>query len=259
VGAHDPALTGVRAFYDGLAPLYHLVYADWDASIARQGAALAATIEARWGATARVVLDAAVGIGTQALGLLAHGFAVTGSDLSPAAVRRAVDEAAARGVRLPCHVADFRALAARSARADVVLVCDNALPHLPTEAEIARALRECFRCARPGGGCLISMRDYGAPSPPGTVEVHPYGERTWRGRRYHVRQLWTWKPGGAYDVALEVTPLGGVAEPPTVLHATYVAIALARVAALMREAGFADVARLDGRFFQPLLAGTRPR
>ena len=80
----------VRAFYDRLAPLYHLVYEDWDASVRRQRDALAALIVERWGSAARVVLDAAAGIGTQALGLLMRGFEVIGSDLSLGAMRRGV-------------------------------------------------------------------------------------------------------------------------------------------------------------------------
>jgi len=58
----------VRAFYDELAPLYHLVYDDWETSVARQDAALASLIDEYWGADAHAVLDAALGIGTQALG-----------------------------------------------------------------------------------------------------------------------------------------------------------------------------------------------
>ncbi len=171
----------VRAFYDELAPLYHLVYENWETSVARQGTALASLIGEHWGAGARTVLDAAVGIGTQALGLLALGFRVTGSDLSRAAVERARREAAGRHLPLPCVVADFRALPVREASVDVVIVCDNSLPHLDTPSEIETALSECFRCARPGGGCLLSMRDYGSPPPSGTVELRPYGERTWAG------------------------------------------------------------------------------
>ncbi len=34
----------VRAFYDDLAPRYHLVYEDWETSVARQGGALASLI-----------------------------------------------------------------------------------------------------------------------------------------------------------------------------------------------------------------------
>ncbi|HEU5195037.1 MAG TPA: class I SAM-dependent methyltransferase [Methylomirabilota bacterium] len=249
----------VRSFYDDLAPLYHLIFENWDASVARQGSALAALIGERWGRDARVVLDGAVGIGTQALGLLARGFRVIGSDISLGAVRRARQEAAARGLRLPAVVADFRALAAPAECADVVLVADNALPHLDGEADIATALRECFRCTRPGGGCLITMRDYDAAPPAGTVETRPYGERSWNGRRYDVRQVWTWR-GRRYDVSFEITPLDvDAAERKTVLATSYLAIPVAEVQALVSQAGFIDVARIDGRFFQPVIAGTRPR
>src|SRR4029453_11970194 len=120
----------VRAFYDELAPLYHLVYKDWESSVARQGVALASLIAEHWGADARTVLDAALGIGTQALGLLTRGFRVTGSDLSGGAVGRARREATLRGSPLVSLVADFRALPVRSATFDAVLVCDNAIPHL---------------------------------------------------------------------------------------------------------------------------------
>jgi SAM-dependent methyltransferase len=247
----------VERFYDDLAPLYHAIYEDWDATVARQGAALAALITERWGPGARAVLDAAVGIGTQALGLAAHGFQVTGSDLSLGAVQRARREATARSLSLPCLVADFRALATRSEQFDVVIVADNALPHLESAAEIEAALVECLRCVRPGGGCLITMRDYGAPPPPGTVEVRPYGARRWNGRRYDVQQVWTWR-GAHYDLAFEFRPPPGDDHAPIILHTRYLAIPPRSVAALMRAAGFADVERVDGRFFQPVLMGTRP-
>lgn len=247
----------VRTFYDGLAPLYHLIFENWDASVARQGYQLAALIAARWGPGARVILDGAAGIGTQALGLLRRDFHVIASDLSPAAVQRARREAAARGLRLPAAVADFRALPMAAACADVVLIADNALAHLNGEADVELAIRECFRCARPGGGCLTSMRDYGPPRPAGTIETRPYGERAWNGRRYDVRQVWTWQ-GPRYDVSFEITPLDG-GERTTVLTTSCLAIPVSRMQTLMRQAGFHDVARIDGRFFQPIIAGTRPR
>jgi SAM-dependent methyltransferase len=246
----------VRAFYDELAPLYHLVYENWEATVARQGEALASLISEYWGADAHMVLDAAVGIGTQAFGLLARGFRVTGSDLSAGAVARAGREAAARRVSLDSLVADFRALPMRPGAFDVVLVCDNALPHLDSQAEIRDALAECFRCVRPGGGCLISMRDYQAPPPAGTVEVKPYGDRFWAGRRYHLRQVWTWR-GARYDLSFEFTP-EATDTAPIVFKTTYLAIPVERVAALMRVAGFENVQRVDGRFFQPVVVGTRP-
>lgn len=245
----------VRSFYDELAPLYHLIFEDWDATVARQGAALSSIIVEYWGADAHAVLDAALGIGTQALALLARGFSVIGSDLSVGAVTRARREAAVRHVPLVSLVADFRALPVRSAAFDVVLLCDNPLPHLDSEADIRGALAECFRCLRPGGGCVISMRDYKPPPPTGTVEVRPYGERVWAGRRYHLRQVWTWR-GPRYDLAFEITPADGDAEA-IVLKTSYLAIPVEQVAGLMRSVGFENVRRVDGRFFQPLLVGTR--
>ena len=247
----------VQRFYDELAPLYHLVYENWEASVARQGTALASLINEHWGAGARTVLDAAVGIGTQALGLLALGLRVTGSDLSHAAVTRAQREAAARQLPLSCLVADFRALPIQTASVDVVVVCDNSLPHLETPGDIKTALDECFRCARPGGGCLVSMRDYGSPPPSGTVEVRPYGERAWEGRRYHLRQVWSWR-GPRYDLSFEITPADSAENCATILKSSYLAIPVAQVADLMTVVGFQGVRRVDDRFFQPVLVGTRP-
>jgi len=246
----------VQGFYDELAPLYHLVYQNWEATVAQQGTELASLIGEHWGASARTVLDAAVGIGTQALGLLALGFRVTGSDLSHGAVKRAEREAAARQLPLMCAVADFRALPVRSASVDVVVVCDNSLPHLETPDDIKAALGEWFRCARPGGGCLVTMRDYGSPPPSGTVEVRPYGERIWAGRCYQLRQVWSWR-GRRYDISFEITPVGSGNDSATIVQSSYLAIPVAEVAELMSEVGFLGVRRVDGRFFQPVLVGTR--
>src|SRR5262249_30271816 len=55
----------VQSFYDELASLYHLVYEDWENAVARQGAALSSLMAENW-PDARAVLDASVGIGTQA-------------------------------------------------------------------------------------------------------------------------------------------------------------------------------------------------
>src|ERR1044071_9446998 len=134
----------VDAFYNALTPWYHLVYRDWEASIGQQGRALASLLAREWSSAAQHVIDAAVGIGTQAIGLTALGFQVTCSDVSLAAVQRAIAESGRRGLRLRCMIGDVRALPVRSGTFDVVLACDNALPHLLSEADIRRAFRECL-------------------------------------------------------------------------------------------------------------------
>ena len=80
----------VRNFYDALAPWYHLVYEDRESVIARQGEALSALIVNEWGSRVRRVIDASVGVGTQALRLVAKGYGVIGSDIAMEAVRRSV-------------------------------------------------------------------------------------------------------------------------------------------------------------------------
>jgi hypothetical protein len=37
-----------RAFYDHLAPFYHLIYQDWEASIAQQAASLDRLLRQHW-------------------------------------------------------------------------------------------------------------------------------------------------------------------------------------------------------------------
>jgi SAM-dependent methyltransferase len=244
-------------FYDALAPWYHLVYQDWEAGITRQCEALGSLLATEWGPGVRRVFDVTVGIGTQALGLAARGYEVIGSDISQAAVRRTRAEAARRGLTVRCLVADVRAVAARSAWADAVLACDNSLPHLLSEDEIRIALRECLRCLRPAGGCVISLRDYGPPPAYGTEETKDYGDRIWAGRACRLRQLWRWR-GEVYDLAFELVAKDETAE--VVLRsprATYLAVPVARVAALMESVGFRNVRRIDDCLFQPVLVGSR--
>jgi glycine/sarcosine N-methyltransferase len=49
---------------------------------------------------------------------------------------------------------------------DVVISCDNALPHLLDAAEVASALRAMRAKVRLGGRLIISIRDYDKERPP---------------------------------------------------------------------------------------------
>jgi len=81
--------TGSR-FYDEFAPHYHLIFDNWEASMARQAAAISSILQREIASSTGVdVLDCACGIGTQSLGLARLGYRVTGSDLSAGAVWRA--------------------------------------------------------------------------------------------------------------------------------------------------------------------------
>lgn len=245
-------------FYDRLAPLYHLIYPNWAASMDRQAAALDSIIKEQWGNTAQTVLDVACGIGTQALGLATLGYTVTASDLSPAEVDRAEREAAARALHLNLSVADMCAAYTHHQRQfDVVIACDNAVPHLLTDADLLQAFQQFYACTRPGGGCLISVRDYDAEEH-GGVQVKPYGLRIEEEIRYLLFQVWEFH-GDIYDLAMYFVEDRGGSECVThVMRTQYYAVKTGTLIALMRQAGFENVQRLDGRFYQPVVVGTRP-
>src|SRR5690606_33844783 len=66
--ATEHTMTGsTRDFYQQLAGDYHLIFADWEASVVRQGAVLDGLIRAFLPGPSLDLLDCSCGIGTQAL------------------------------------------------------------------------------------------------------------------------------------------------------------------------------------------------
>jgi SAM-dependent methyltransferase len=194
----------VERFYDDLASDYHLNYHDWREAVPRQGRVLADLLQSvRGPVPPATVLDCTCGIGTQAIGLALAGYSVTGSDISARSVDRARREAAAFGVDAAWDVADVRNLAeAVPGTFDVVISCDNSLPHLLTDADLLQAVSGMFAKLRPGGLVVIGIRDYDRLqaerprfTPPQVVEHD--GERT------VLFQLWDWAPDGStYDLTM---------------------------------------------------------
>lgn len=247
----------VETFYDRLAPFHHLIFQDWEASIERQAAALDGIIRERWGAGPLAILDVACGIGTQALGLAALGHRVTASDISPGAIERAGREARQRSLDIEFSVADMRrAHAHHGGEFDLVIACDNALPHLLTDEDLLAAFEQLFACTKPGGGCLVTVRDYDREELTG-VQVKPYGVREDGDTRYLIWQVWEPR-GPVYDLAMYfVEDRGGPECVTHVMRSRYYAVGTGRLLELMRRAGFEQVERLDGRFYQPVLVGRK--
>lgn len=245
----------VADFYDQLSPFYHLIYRDWDSSVRRQASELDSVIRELWAGRVQTILDAACGIGTQSIGLAQLGYGVTASDISPAPLERARQEAAKRSVNVTFSRADLRNLSsAHPERFDLVIACDNAIPHLLSDDEIRLAFREMYGCTAPSGGVLISVRDYNPAESTGTKLI-PYGVRTDGDRRYVVFQVWEFH-GPLYDVSMYFVADRGGSECTThVMRSTYYAVPVARIAELMTEVGFQGVRRIDDRFFQPLVVG----
>jgi glycine/sarcosine N-methyltransferase len=252
----------VEDFYDRLADDYHLVYGDrWEEATEWQGAALQRVIEAaRPGA--RDVLDCACGIGTQAIGLARRGYRVHGTDISARSLARARREAQRLGAVVSFGLADFRDLAPVPDDFDVVIACDNALPHLLDDAELTRALRAMRAKLRPGGLVVVSVRDYDralrerpALAPPLLIPGPP--------RRLFVRfHDWEPPPSPLYTVRFFVLTEMPDGRWTLDQHATrYRAIGSQALTRLAQAAGFAAVtwhAADPVGFHQPLMTAVNP-
>jgi SAM-dependent methyltransferase len=252
-------MSNTNQFYAGLTPLYHLIYPDWDKSIHYQASMLDSVIREFWGDDALSVLDVSCGIGTQALGLAARGYQVTASDLSLEEVERAKQEASLRNLSIAFSVADMRQAFDHHARLfDIVMSCDNSIPHLLSNEDIITAFRQFYQSTRRGGGCIITVRDY-EKEDLSKQQVKPYGVRDVNGIRWLIWQVWDPHPP-TYDVSIYfVEDHGGTECRTHIMRAKYYAIGIPALMKMMRNAGFDDVIRLDDRFFQPIIVGTKKR
>ena len=166
------------SFYDALAPDYHLLFDDWWSAAKWHGGVIADLLTAR-GITGGHLLDCTCGVGTQALSLAALGYRVIGADVSAAAIDRARAEASARGLDVELAVRDVRDHI--DGVFDVVISCDNALPHLLGDEDLERALGSIHGCLQPGGLLLTSIRDYDS-----LRQSRPNGVPSWEPGSYEV-------------------------------------------------------------------------
>jgi glycine/sarcosine N-methyltransferase len=247
------------AEYDDMAQWYHLIFEDWNRSIANQAAALGPILERYSGKNSAYVLDCACGIGTQTIGLAQRGHIVIGSDLSRSAVARASQEASTRGLNVTFRVADMRKLSAiPESGFDAVVVADNALPHLLTQPDLEQAAKEIADKLKPAGILLATIRDYDQ-----LISVRPtmqppafYGQD--RNSRF-VHQVWQWDED-QYSLHLYLT-LETEGEW-TVKHlvSRYRALQRADLNHALHAAGFTDIQWLEpavSSFYQPIIVATR--
>jgi 2-polyprenyl-3-methyl-5-hydroxy-6-metoxy-1,4-benzoquinol methylase len=121
-----------ETYYNQLTPYYKYIYPDWDKSVQRQAGVLDGVIKEFVGGTSKTVLDVSCGIGTQSIGLANIGYQVTSSDLSSAEIEQARKEAMRYGVQIEFQVVDMRqAWETYQKQFDVVVACDNSVPHPP--------------------------------------------------------------------------------------------------------------------------------
>ena len=243
-------------FYDELAASYDRIYPNWESAFRRQGRALHDMLCNELGPGPHNIHDAAVGIGTQLLGLAEYGHRMSGTDISGEAVKRAGTECGNRGTDADLRVADMRALPFPDNSFDAVICADNSLPHLMTESDVVRALSEMARVTRPGGVVLVTIRDYEEvrrEQLPGTLPQVSKGEVD----ETITFQVWDWYADNAHYDLQHFQLVGTEGDWKVFSRKTsYWAVKRSELSACAAQANLADAEWLmpaETNFFQPVL------
>jgi SAM-dependent methyltransferase len=184
------------------------------------------------------------------------GYRVKGTDISERSLGRARVEAARLGVEIAFAVCDFRDLSPVQGTFDVVISCDNAIPHLLTDEDLSQAFRAMRSKLRPGGVLVISVRDYDKAlvDRPATATplIHPGPPR-----RVLVRlHDWDSPDSPLYTVHFLVLTDGPAGWTVTHHSGRYRAVRRATITRAAEEVGFTQVTWYTGEevgFHQPVM------
>ncbi|MFZ5518466.1 MAG: class I SAM-dependent methyltransferase [Candidatus Zhuqueibacterota bacterium] len=245
-----------EVFYNRLAPYYKYFYRDWGASVQRQAQALDSVIQEFIDKTATSVLDVACGIGTQSIGLAKLGYKVKSSDLSFAEIEYARQEATRQGVQIEFRVADMRQVwDVYQSQFDVVIACDNSVPHLLNDQEILTAFQQFYRCTKSDGCCIITVRDYAQlERKERQKQIHPRSVQQTEDVQIVMFDVWDFNED-CYEITTYVVEDRGepVAQTQVIRGGKYYCIEIPTLEDLFKASGFREVRTLRDRFFQPLL------
>ena len=247
----------IQEFYNEFSSFYHLIFEDWNASIERHAKIIDQIICNEWGSNHKVLVDVSCGIGTQTIGLAQLGYAVEASDISPKAIKRAQLEAEKRNLTVKYSVADMRQCYKHHQKQfDVLISCDNSVPHLLSDSDILVAFKEFYNCLKPDGGCIITIRDYENEKREG-IQIKPYGVKIIDAVKYIIFQTWEFE-GDIYEVSMFLIRDYGQQEIETkVIRSKYYAVRKSKIIELMKTAGFCSVKQIQGEFYQPIIIGTK--
>lgn len=250
-----------ECFYDDLAHYYKYIYPNWEESVARQASSLDGVIREYFGDNAQTVLDVACGIGTQSIGLAKLGYQVTASDISAGEIEQAKKETAKKHLPIEYRVVDMRQVwDVYQRQFDVVIACDNAIPHLLTDKEILGALKQFCQCIKPGGGCMISVRDYAQlERKANQKEIYPRIVRTVDKGQIVLFDVWDFYDVNHYEITTYLVEDRGESEVKTqaIRGGKYYCVEIPTLENLFHEAGFSEVNILKDRFFQPLMVAVK--
>lgn len=235
-------MDSVKKFYDDLADDYHLIFEDWDASMRHQSNILDEIVKNYFDQSRQniKIFDCSCGIGTQAIGLALLGYIVHATDLSPSAVIRAEQEAKRLNANLSFGVADFRSLNQVEGKYNIVISCDNSLPHLLDEAGLHKTLRNIWEKLNDGGLFLASIRDYDQLLQEKPQSTFPTVYDDDKGKRI-VFQIWNWEENNIYTLEHFIIKKYGDELTASSRSTKYRAMMRSEISNLLSKIGFTDI------------------
>lgn len=250
-----------KRFYDELSADYHLNYSDWDAAIANQSKVLDKLIKAHCRTLPETLLDCSCGIGTQAIGLAQLNYKVTASDLSPLAVKRAKMEALRKNAAITFAVADLLQLDTQIQNTfDIVISCDNSLPHLLTNDDLKLAAKNILAKMNSNGLFIGSIRDYDELLTTKPVCTFPVINNV-HGSNNISFQTWDWLEDNIYHVN-HFTIRGSSDQFTTkVRKVHYRAYKRDELSDLFKKVGFINIQwlmPLESGYYQPIIVAFKP-
>ena len=134
---------------------------------------------------------------------------------------------------------------------DLVIACDNAVPHLLSDAEILQAFRQFYQCSK--SGCLISVRDYSVM--PRESFYPRVIHKTDQGRLvvFDVREF----AGDTYEMTTYMVDDRGEQNVNirTFRGGRYYCVAIETLERLLKQAGFREVTILRRAIFSTAAGG----
>jgi glycine/sarcosine N-methyltransferase len=254
-------LNPVKTFYDDLSVDYHLNFGNWDDAITNQAKILDRIIKDHAKGSAQTLLDCSCGIGTQAIGLAQTGYTVTASDLSPLAVKRAEEEALKRNVSIHFKIADFLKLDSEIEDTfDVLISCDNSLPHLLSDTELELAAKNILSKIRPGGLFIATIRDYDEILKSKPISTYPIVADNDDTKTYTF-QTWEWLENNIYTLNHYV--IKGAPDNFTtgLRKVQYRAYQRNEMDAIFKHEGFTGIKWLmpaESKYYQPVMVALNP-
>lgn len=247
-----------KDFYDELADTYHLIFEDWNQSVLRQGRILSNIIKNKYEESCNLkILDCSCGIGTQAIGLAKYGYNLTATDLSEKALTRAIAEAKKAEANIKFGVADMRSLISQVEGVfDVVISCDNSLPHIISDDELLSAVKNMWAKLIAPGFLLISIRDYDKLVNEKPVTTTPKIINDTSGKRI-IFQVWDWSTeSNIYTLNHFIIQEDKGSWQTNYKKTMYRALLRKELSNILERVGFVDVEWLDPKYsgyYQPIL------